>query len=200
MYTAFAIITTWILPAIALFSNLPFDSPRDKRKRRIFEAFTNWIGSPQSALASTMFNVHIIRECRTRAGNHPSIYKDAYYVLSCINQYEYPSYAMNKIGRDREMPWSSEHRQVLQVARDEVVLYGLFRPLTKYGGGQPYLDAGDVRVLRVLLSNLAHQLRMYRRKGVYPQSINVLWFLVAFVISLVTAFADLGDNTTAHSL
>lgn len=146
--------------------------------------------------------MHIIRECRSRAGSgnkKPQIYKDAYYILSCINQYEYPSYRRKNVGEHRDPPWSLEQQKALQLARDEVVLYGLFRPLTRHISGKD-LDEGDIKDTRVLLSNLAHQLRMLRRRGVYPQSINVLWFLVAFVISLVTAFADLGDNTTAHSL
>lgn len=181
---------------MALFSNLPWESlSRDKLK--IVEAFTNWIGSPQAALANTMFNVYVIKQCHDRSEVTPDqIVKDAFYVLSCVNQYEYPSYTQTRLRRRWE---TDTERQVRQRARDKVLLYGLYRPLTRVYSGH-YLPRDDIKDTRILLSNLAYQLRMYRRRGVYPQSINILWFLVAFVISLVTAFADLGDNTTAHSL
>lgn len=198
MYTAFAILTTWVLPVIALFSSLPFDSSPSKRKRRFVEAFTNWIGSPQAALTSTMFNIHIIRECNKRAAGSPLIYRDVYYVLSCINQYVYPSYVEKQVKRHRYLSETTTQLRALQRTRDEVLLYGLFRPLNQSIKGCP--EEHDLLETKKLISNLACQLRVLRRHGVYAQIINILWFLVAFAISLVTAFADLGDNTTAHSL
>lgn len=54
--------------------------------------------------------------------------------------------------------------------------------------------------LENLTSHLAFQLRLQRRRGVYPLSLNLVWFLIAFVISMYTAFGEVGDNLTAHSL
>jgi hypothetical protein len=51
-----------------------------------------------------------------------------------------------------------------------------------------------------MIHELAFQLRMSRRRAVWPLSLSIIWFYVAFVISVVVAFKDLGDNTTAHSL
>ncbi|KAK4984754.1 hypothetical protein LTR66_008388 [Elasticomyces elasticus] len=198
-YTAFAIFTTWVLPAVALFSNLPYES-LSTLKRKTVEAFTNWIGSPQAALANTMFNVLIIRTCQQRSdkkGEMTQEYRDAFYVLSCVNQYEYASYERNPWNRY----WTRQERDNRQKVRDQVLLYGLFRPLSKDTEDRRVHDPDtDISATRVLLYNLAFQLRMLRRRGVYPQFINIIWFLVAFTISLVTAFADLGNNTTAHSL
>ena len=76
----------------------------------------------------------------------------------------------------------------------KVLVYGLFRPLSNN------TNATDVELLRDLTNALAHQLRMLRRRGVIPTLASLGTFLVAFVFSVVLAFGDLGDNTTAHSL
>lgn len=127
-----------------------------------------------------------MRQCQALSKQEPhteELYRDVLYVLSCIGQYEYRTFGMDK----------SAHLLRLRERRDRALVYGILRPLT---GG----DERDVVYSRVLISNLAFQLRCNRRRGVFPVLINVTWFMVAFAFSLVTAFASLGDNTTAHSL
>lgn len=92
-------------------------------------------------------------------------------------------------------------------------MYGLFRPMTaapiegdcerirtmEYPTGEGrYPD--DAVLLRELASTMAFQLRMLRRRGVIPTLGSLATFLTAFVFSVVLAFDDLGDRTTAHSL
>ncbi|KAL5601539.1 hypothetical protein FOBRF1_009072 [Fusarium oxysporum] len=72
-------------------------------------------------------------------------------------------------------------------------VYGLFRPLS--GDQSP-----DVDLTRQLLVTLAFQLRMLRRRGVIPMLANLGTFLIAFIFSVVLAFAELGDNNTPFSL
>ena len=111
------------------------------------------------------------------------LYRDVLYVLSCIGQYEYRTFGMDR----------STYLQRIRNRRDKALVYGILRPLTDS-------DERDVRYSRVLIANLAFQLRCNRRRGVFPVLINVTWFMVAFAFSLVTAFSDLGGNATAHSL
>ena len=173
---AFQILTTWVLPALALFSQLPYESGEGTWKN--FEAFINWIGAPASALTTTIFNMSMIQRAQKLSANDKgSVRTEAYYVLCCINQYEYPY-------EDVQM----------STARDRALLYGLLRPV--------YFDrtVGETRQLYALLDNLAFQLRLQRRKAVLPLVVNIVWFMVAFGISIAVAFTDLGDNTTAHSL
>ena len=107
-----------------------------------------------------------------------SLVIDAYYVLSCINQYEYP--------------YENDPDDTL---RDKALIHGVLGPLhTQHGTPESNKRA------QALLVNLAFHLRLQRRKAILPLLINVLWFLIAFVISIVIAFVKLGDNSTAHSL
>jgi hypothetical protein len=218
---AFQILTTWVLPMIALFSNLPFESLSKRKMRSTFEALVNWIGSPQSAFTTTMFNIHQIHNCQRsiRDGEDSDVrqrYVDSFFVLSCVNQYYYARYKTRVIkNTDLESLatlWpdeksaktikveTAEHRaNQLERARNRALFFGLFRPLSVADENIIFMP-GDVLETRYLLTSLAFQLRVLRRRGVYPMMFNMLWFLIAFAIALVLAFGSLGDNTTAHSL
>lgn len=176
---ALAIAGSWVFPLAILFC-LPYDSMHRRKIRRTLEAISNWLGSPQTALTATIFNFRQIREChrRTKEVNRDlqNIASNTYYVLSCLNQFELP-----------EKP--AERQQMLRV-----LVYGLFRPLS------PNNSEHDVVLLQQLLSMMAHQLRMQRRRGVIPTLARLGTFLVCFVFSAILAFGEMGDNTTAHSL
>lgn len=93
------------------------------------------------------------------------------------------------------------------------LIYGLFNPLCDieegeqiHAGGapqQPMLTppkAGAKQMTTELLREMAFQLRMLRRRGVYPMFLSVFLFFIAYAVSIVLAFGDLGGRTTAHSL
>lgn len=219
---AFQILTTWVLPMIALFSNLPFESLNKRKVRSTLEALVNWIGSPQSAFTTTMFNIFQIRNCQrsVQPGDMRQQYVDSFFVLSCINQYYYARYRTRiPKGVDVSMPavlapieksataavgeTVGSRADRLERTRNRALFYGLFRPLSVSGGGLIVRGPGmpgDVLETRYLLKSLAFQLRMLRRRGVYPMMFNMFWFVIAFAIALVLSFGSLGDNTTAHSL
>jgi hypothetical protein len=119
--------------------------------------------------------------------------KDAYYVLSCIGQFKLP--------RSTEEPFL------------DALLYGLFRPFVRIDEGEAVGAAADVPRQPIdvpgrraemwtteLIQEMAVQLRMLRRRGVYPAFISVFLFFVAYAVALVLAFANVGERTTAHSL
>lgn len=198
------IAATWVFP-LAILLSLPYDSLHRKKYRKSLEAMSNWLGSPQTALTATIFNFRQIGECQRRvvaavrsgqegrvAGKSrrgggtisSSTTCDVYFILSCMNQFELPSTPRMR-------------RRFL-----EVLVYGLFRPLT---AGSPAADedegeAEEAVLLRELAATMAFQLRMLRRRGVIPTLGSLATFLIAFVFSVVLAFDDLGDRTTAHSL
>ncbi|KAK5076407.1 hypothetical protein LTR51_002089 [Lithohypha guttulata] len=60
-----------------------------ERKIKNLEAFGNWVGSPAAALTTTTWNILMIRKCRILAKPSP-VHRDTLYILSCINQYQYP--------------------------------------------------------------------------------------------------------------
>lgn len=198
VWDSFNILTTWILPLLALLSCLPYESAKDGKWRKSFLSVVNWIGSPQTALTSTLFNIHMTYRCLRRSENIDAgrQYRAAYYVLSCLNQYEYPTLYINGV---------VSHE--LQDRRNQVLLFGLFRPLsgsrsssTRASTTSPLSPIDQKELTGDLLLELAYQLRVLRRRGVYPILITVVWFLLAFCLSLVFAFGNLGDNSTAHSL
>jgi len=192
---AFQVLTTWVLPMLALVAQLPFES-LSKYKRQNLWALMAWIGSPATTLAATIWNIYVIRECAKKAAedNNEPCRRDVYYVLSCLNQYEYPL----------PLPdWDiqGQNHQVLNNTtpgwhiRDQALFYGLCVPLQR--GNTAAQHRAEAQWM---IQELAYQLRMNRRRAVLPLSLSLIWFYVSFVISIVIAFEDLGDNTTAHSL
>ena len=187
---AFQILTTWVLPVIALLSQLPYESSGARKSANV-EALMNWVGAPGATLATAMHNILMIRRCSRSASeatdNRVSRYADdAYYVLSAINQYEFPGPSSNDANT-----WTTRNTALIQ---------GALAPLLRRGAGDGHIPDKKWERLQHITSNLAFQLRMQRRKAVWPLAVSIAWFLIAFVISIVTALADLGDNTKAHSL
>ncbi|KAH6974619.1 hypothetical protein BKA56DRAFT_554824 [Ilyonectria sp. MPI-CAGE-AT-0026] len=196
---ALGITSNWVLPIIALLAALPYESQHARndgapwhegRLAKTLAALLNWLGSPQTALAATLFNIHQIRKCMhatlpsgmgvSSDNELQQVKRDAYYVLSVLGQFKLRS-------PDRL------HDRLLAV-----LTYGLFRPLIS-GGTELDAPAAQSKT-RDLLQEMAFQLRMLRRRGVYPSLVSIFVFFVAFGVSLVFAFADLGERTTAHSL
>lgn len=183
---AFQILTTWILPTIALMSQLPYESLSYKKIKNA-EAFANWIGAPAAALTTTMWNIMMIARCQSFSFLFPlqqeqSLIMDALYILSCINQYQYP----------RRKGQQAQDRR-----RDTALLRGILFPYFDMDSHE--LPQPMRQKLEHLTKHLAFHLRQYRRKGVYPIYIGIIWFGIAFAFSIVIAFATLGDDSTAHS-
>jgi hypothetical protein len=114
---------------------------------------------------------------------------DAYYVLSCLGQFQLSP---------------NPSRGFL-----EILTYGLFRPIVGIGGevgfkpNDPEIEdrVEEAETMTTeLLREMAFHLRMLRRRGVYPAIVNILVFFIAFAISLVLAFGDVGEGTTGHVL
>ncbi|KAH7124585.1 hypothetical protein EDB81DRAFT_911484 [Dactylonectria macrodidyma] len=196
---ALGITSNWVLPIIALLAALPYESLHRRndgapwcegRLARTLVALLNWLGSPQTALAATLFNIHQIRKCMHAtspsgmgvSGDNElqQVKRDAYYVLSVVGQFKLRT--PNRL-----------HDRFLVV-----LTYGLFRPLIS-GATEPDVPLARSKT-RELLQQMAFQLRMLRRRGVYPTFASIFVFFVAFGVSLVFAFADVGERTTAHSL
>ncbi|KAK1749887.1 hypothetical protein QBC47DRAFT_354353 [Echria macrotheca] len=174
------IISNWILPIIALLAALPYDSGRGGLRHvvRTLAEVRNWLGSPQTALTATFFSIHQMRRCRARARTVNQ--KDAYYVLYCIGQFELPLDSNCFL---------------------EALSYGLFRPIYEDPISIPAAHNRTAkRWSEELLYAMARQMRRSRRRGVWSMCASVFLFFVAFAVSVVLAFADLGERTTTHSL
>jgi len=194
------IVSNWVIPIIALLACLPYESFDGKKREkrwlrggllmavRTLGQLFNWLGSPQTALTAIFFNIYQIVICLRAARTNPhkrtkSLRMDAYYVLSCIGQFELP-----------------EDSRFL-----EVLLYSLFRPLCTTSDGTTSDDRDREQKAEAwtaqLLRAMALQLRSSRRRGVWPTFASILLFFVAYVVSVALAFStDMGDRTTTHSL
>jgi hypothetical protein len=111
---------------------------------------------------------------KTRHG----LWNDAFYILSCVGQFDTPI---------------DPHKQ--QIFHNALV-FGLFRPLAKNNGSVDH----DQQYTAELLSTIAFQLRVLRRRGVIPTLASLAIFLIAFLFSLVLAFADIDGNRTGAPL
>ncbi len=204
--TSLGIISNWILPIIALLAALPYDSgssnPKQKwtNTKHTLLALRNWLGSPQTALAATFFNIHQMRKCLSRADRQSntsaktrSLKRDAYYVLCCIGQFELPAATGE--------PNSSSSCFL------DALVYGLFKPVCDDDDGPAMAMEADPKVsltakrwIEELLQAMACQMRRSRRLGVWSTCASILLFFVAYAVSVVMAFGDLGERTTTHSL
>ncbi|KAK3356408.1 hypothetical protein B0T25DRAFT_450916 [Lasiosphaeria hispida] len=176
---AMSLAATWVFP-LAIIFNLPYESYHGGTKVfRTLRAVLNWLGSPQTALAATLWNFRQIRRCHRRSKVNPRL-NDAMYVLSCLNQFDLSG---------NELFF-------------KVLVYGLFRPTAfvhlllqqqlgaATGGAYPI----DMVLTEELLATVAYQLRMLRRRSVIPTLGSLGVFLVAFVFSVVLTFGDLGHD------
>ena len=205
-------IATWIFP-LAIVLSLPYESMHNTRSRRTSFGFSplrrsgrtlsatlhwlarlrhsfattlRWVGSPQTALTATSYN--FIQTWRAHSqtpldleGNPLSTWNDALYVLTCLNQFEL-------IGPD-DQPGRYQHFYI-------PLLYGLLRPTV-----DPNQDAhSDKEILRQLLSVLAFQLRMLRRRAVIPALASLGVYIVAFVISVSILFIEVGPGAMVAPL
>jgi hypothetical protein len=207
-----ATVSNWVLPIMALLAVLPYDSLHRKNdgapwsKGRFLgtiSALLHWLGSPQTALTSTLFNIHQVRKCFhatlpsgsgiSGSNRTQHLKKDAYYVLSCIGQFKLP--------KATEKPCL------------DALLYGLFRPFVGMDAGEAGVADAGILLQPIdhpgrraemwtteLVQEMAFQLRMLRRRGVYPAFVSVFLFFVAYAVALVLAFANVGERTTAYSL
>jgi hypothetical protein len=189
-------ISTWILPIIALLAALPYDSLHRRndgapwyqgRVSRTLGSLVNWLGSPQTALTATLWNIHQIRKCfhATAASGIgiggdlalKPLKTDAYYGLSSISQFK--------------IDYNLDKQHFL-----DVLAYGLFRPMLK-----PTAETTvATEMTTTLLQGMAFNLRMLRRRGVYPSFVSIFVFFIAYGVSLVLAFADFGEQTMPSTL
>jgi hypothetical protein len=182
--SALNMAATWIFPLSILFC-LPYESLHTKKWRETMSAVSSWLGSPQTALAATIFNFDQIRICHRQAKRlRRNGADDAYYVLSCFNQFQLPKTDGGTQGEDPFL---------------ETLVYGLFRPL-RVGDEIDLPINRDIEYTRQLLAALALQLRMLRRRGVIPTLLSLGSFLLAFIFSIVLAFAEVGKAVNVTPL
>ncbi|KAM7189191.1 hypothetical protein V8F33_010193 [Rhypophila sp. PSN 637] len=82
----------------------------------------------------------------------------------------------------------------------ETLVYGLFRPAVHEAGSDDDDDDDSALLTHQLLSQMAYQLRMLRRRAVIPTLASLGTFLVAYVFSVVLSFAELTDSASVDQL
>lgn len=175
-------ITTWILPLAGLLAQAPFES---NATRRTFLALVRWVGSPIASLSSTLWNIRTTAKCALMVemsipyDSYPdedSTYaeiRDSFYILNIMNQYTI----------EPEMD---------PVAGERLIRIVLFSNDIKLPGRK--------QSLAQLRRETAASLREGRRRGIVPVYISLLWFISSLAITIINAFAKLGQNTQAHDL
>ncbi|KAM7210408.1 hypothetical protein V8F06_014212 [Rhypophila decipiens] len=188
--TAISLVSNWIFPLNILLS-LPFESLHEGKFHTTLIAILNWLGSPQTALTATIFNFRQLRQSHRRvmrdAAHHNShLLYAAFFVLCSINQFHVDPLVLQGV------PGGEATRML------KALVYGIFRPLSDERTADGTAPAQDVELTRQLLVQVAFQLRMLRRRGVIPMLANLGTFLVAFIFSVVLAFASLGDGSNSN--
>ncbi|KAK3360564.1 hypothetical protein B0T25DRAFT_496507 [Lasiosphaeria hispida] len=182
---ALSLASNWIFP-LAILLNLPWESLHRQKLSKTLVTALNWLGSPQTALTAIIFNFHQLRDAYRRTPVNSflwHLYSAAYYVLYCVDQFD----GLTLVNADAAGA-SARPAPAL-----EVLMYGLFRPLSK--DPDP-----DVRLTNQLLVTLAFQLRILRRRNVIPTLANLMIFLIAFIFSVILAFGEMGADNTPFSL
>jgi hypothetical protein len=128
---------TWIFP-LAILLSLPYDSLYRNRISNTLAALSNWLGSPQTALTTTIFNFRQMRDCHQEVQGLGTDSEDshylyaAYYVLSCFNQFD-------------GLQLTANHNERLRV-----LVYGLFLPFSIQRNQQGIVPQ-DIELTRQLL-------------------------------------------------
>ena len=138
-------------------------------------------------------------------------HNDAYFVLCCLNQFGDLPLVLQPDNSNPDANPPAQQEAGVELAAIEAgaaqprsqdaipapmlkaLIYGVFRPLSAD-------RKRDVYLTRQLLVMLAFQLRMYRRRAVIPTLANLGVFLIAYIFSVILAFAQLGDENTPFSL
>lgn len=162
---------------LAIVLSLPYESLHKRKKRGTFLALLNWLGSPQTALTSTIFNFYQIKAAHMRYKDSGSsgLWRDIYYVATCFNQFDFPASAK-------------------QSKLYETLMYGLFHPTIASGSATMNEPTGE------LIITLAKQLRLLRRRAVMPTLASLGTFLAAFIFSVVLSFAQVDNHTRVDLL
>ena len=178
-------ITTWVLPAIGLLIQAPWETNKFIPTVR---ALGRWVGSPIATLSYTLWNVKVIGKCALMLDmavgydekpDQDSSFgemRDSLYTLSVMNQYS--------VFEDWE-PLNAE--RLLRVA--------LFSNALRLS-----FDEDAQHTLPARRRELAEKLRIDRKKGVVPVFLTIFWFLFALAISIQAAFGEIGTNQAAHDL
>lgn len=110
-------------------SQFPYES-LSREKQRNAEAFANWVGGAAAAITTTFWNIITIHACATRPAqfekqNESDRIENAFYILSCVNQYEDPR-RPDKTAQDQR--------------RDTALLRGVLWPYVKTDDPRLKLD------------------------------------------------------------
>ena len=150
---ALTILSAWVVPVLALVASFPYESLKQETLSETWRAISYRIGSPQATYTATVSNLHNIKICRIASdeeAGRDQVYRDVFYILSCLNQYDI-------------------FGSVKQSNRDEmirIILHGLLLPLrTRPLNG---FDDQGILLTRDLIRALAFKMKMLRRRGVYP--------------------------------
>lgn len=178
---AFEILTTWVLPVITLLSSLPYDSSPHPGFGN-FGAFVAWIGTPAATLSTTLWNIRMMDKCQQIGRTGEQIERDTLFILSCINQYEFPRNNANNN---------------LFLRRNIALLRGTLFPYL----AEDVIDTAKRQRLTNITQHLALRLKLMGKKGVYPMAFGIFWFFLSLSFSIVITFdTELASNTAAHSL
>jgi hypothetical protein len=179
--SAMSMVATWIFP-LAIVLSLPYEGHHLSGFKHTLASVLNWLGSPQTALTATIFNFWQIRKAQRMTANKEARkrveWNDAYYVVTCLNQFELPKYKA-----DREL-------------FVRTLVYGLCSPALEESSD----TNSKAHLTAQLLTVIAHQLRMHRRRAVLPTLASLGTFLIAYVFSIVLSFAQISDETGAEPL
>ncbi|KAK3374322.1 hypothetical protein B0T24DRAFT_577272 [Lasiosphaeria ovina] len=181
-----------VFPLTVLLS-LPFESSHGghfwRAVRNTLASTSVWLGSPPTALASALFELHQVGQCSRRArqasnrGVSAQLQRDAYFVLMCANQFHMPP------------------------ARAEALLRALFYGLARPLSARPDVtvpgaerEQREMALAARLLGEMAAQLRALQAGNVKRTLVSLGTFVAAFVFASVLAFGDFGESTTIFIL
>lgn len=198
---------------LAIIFNLPYEAYHSGRKVfHTLKAVLNWLGSPQSALAATLWNFSQIRRCSQRAKAKKRL-TDVMYVLSCLNQFDLLEHVprrrdTQKKGKGKEPASDSQgdsasggtsggvvsDLEAGNVTKDEnlffkVLIYGLFRPQAYIHPNlevQLSIDTGNGRPIDMVLTEELLVTLAYQLRMLRRRGvIPILGSLVVFLVAFV---------------
>jgi hypothetical protein len=141
--------------------------------------------------------------------------RNVLFIACCVGQYDF---AKSNHRGDVDLEAASTTTST-EERRNRALLLGLLLPLCDKKKPPPpavlnilgesnHWESGrgrsdwfrQVELIKVLTPLLAHHLHLLRRRGMYPLTISIVWFMAAFATGIYQSFREVGDYTIAHSL
>ncbi|KAF3902626.1 hypothetical protein ABW21_db0209603 [Orbilia brochopaga] len=190
--TTLDLLLDWILPAIGLISNMPWESNRNSVT---LVWLVRWVGSPIAALTFCLWDVRIASKC-AKLVNLVTLHRRRAYHSDVIQQQSDADDELQAFSAARDSSYIllvMNQFQLLKSAEKELTPEELVLAVERALFSNEVVNGIDLGQER---KEIAYSLRDRRKRGIIPIFLGLGGFFFAMAVAIKKAF-DIGDNERA---